>query len=99
MSSRNAYLAPAERQAATILHRALSAAEARYAAGERNAEALRGVVRTMLAAEPMANTDYVSVADRATLRELETVAEAGALLSLAVRIGKTRLIDNIIVGG
>ncbi|HEX2891902.1 pantoate--beta-alanine ligase [Vineibacter terrae] len=99
MSSRNTYLAPAERQAATILYRALRAAQARHAAGERTAEALRHVLRTTLAGEPAAATEYVSVADRETLRELETVPPQGALLSLAVRIGRTRLIDNIIVGG
>jgi len=99
MSSRNTYLAPAERQAAIVLYRALTAAEKRFAAGERDAEALRQVLRTTIAGEPLATPDYVSVADRDTLRELQTVTADGALLSLAVRIGKTRLIDNIVVGG
>jgi pantoate--beta-alanine ligase len=98
MSSRNTYLAPAERRAATVLYRALSAAQARFADGERDAEVLRQVLRETLAGEPLANPDYVSVADRETLRELKRVGEGGALLSLAVRIGKTRLIDNVVVG-
>ncbi len=100
MSSRNTYLAPADRQAAAVLYRALRAAEKRFVAGERDAEALRDVLRTTIAGEPAAAApDYVSVADRDTLRELQTVTDGGALLSLAVRFGKTRLIDNIVVGG
>lgn len=98
MSSRNTYLAPDERKAAAVLYRALRAAEARFVQGERDAEALRQVVRTILAEEPLSNPDYVSVADRQTLRELRDVPEGGALLSLAVRIGKTRLLDNVILG-
>ena len=96
MSSRNVYLSPAERQAALVLSRALRAAEERYAAGERDAEALRSAMRAVLAAEPLAAPDYVSVADRETLQELEYL-EGAALASLAVRIGKTRLIDNLIL--
>lgn len=96
LSSRNAYLNPAERQAATVLYRALSAAREAYAAGERNADALRAILSATLAAEPLARADYVSVADPDTLAELTTV-ERGALLSLAVRVGSTRLIDNIVV--
>lgn len=99
MSSRNTYLAPAERQAAIVLYRALNAAEKRFAAGERDAEALRQVLHATIAGEPLATPDYVSVADRDSLRELQIVTADGALLSLAVRIGKTRLIDNIVLGG
>ena len=98
MSSRNTYLAPAERRAAPVLYRALSAAQARFAGGERDAEALRGALHATLAGEPLANPDYVSVADRETLRELDRVGEGGALVSLAVRIGNTRLIDNVTIG-
>jgi pantoate--beta-alanine ligase len=93
LSSRNAYLSPQERQAAPVLYRALLAARAAFEAGERNAATLRSAMSTVLAAEPLANPDYVSVADPDTLIELEQV-ERGALLSLAVRIGATRLIDN-----
>jgi pantoate--beta-alanine ligase len=96
LSSRNAYLSPDERQAATVLYRALAAAQAAHAEGERDADVLRSVMSSTLAGEPLAREEYVSVADRETLDELEEVP-LGALLSLAVRIGKTRLIDNIVL--
>lgn len=97
MSSRNSYLNPAEREAATVLFRALSAAKAAYEKGERNAEALRQIVRAVLKTEPLAILQYVSCADLNTLEELESV-HVKALLSLAVYLGKTRLIDNAILG-
>jgi pantoate--beta-alanine ligase len=97
MSSRNAYLTAEERQAATVLHRALSAAKARYDSGERDADALRAVLSSTLAHEPLAREEYVSVADPLTLAELSTV-EQRALLSMAVRVGKARLIDNFVIG-
>lgn len=93
LSSRNVHLSPAERAAAPVLRRALVAARDRWAAGEGSAERLRAQMRAVLAAEPLANVEYVSVADGETLRELETVG-GPALLSLAVRFGTTRLIDN-----
>lgn len=96
MSSRNVYLNPAERRAATILYRALSAAKARVDAGERDANKLRVVMSSTLATEPLARPDYVSAADPDSLDELERV-EHGVLLSLAVRIGTTRLIDNFVL--
>ena len=98
LSSRNVYLSAEERQAATVLSRALRAAEAAFAAGERDADTLRAVVSSTLAAEPLAREEYVSAADPETLAELETIGAAGALLSLAVRVGKTRLIDNVVLG-
>ncbi len=97
MSSRNAYLSPEERAAAPVLHRALLAARKRFEEGERDAETLRETMLEVLAKEPLARTDYVSVADPLTLRELERVA-TGALASLAVRFGSTRLIDNLSLG-
>jgi len=97
MSSRNVYLNAPERQAATVLYRALSAARARYEAGERDAEALRRAMREVLAAEPLARVDYVSLADPESMVELNQV-KGTALASLAVYIGKTRLIDNILLG-
>jgi pantoate--beta-alanine ligase len=97
LSSRNVYLTPEERSAAVALSRALYAAQARYVAGERAAEALRGAMREILDAEPLAQVEYVSAADPLTLRELEGTLQAGALLSLAVRFGKTRLIDNLLL--
>lgn len=98
MSSRNSYLAASERAAAPVLWRALSAAAAAWSAGERDGDRLRAAMRSVLDAEPMARTDYVSVADPETLQELSSVGEAGALASLAVRIGQTRLIDNLRLG-
>jgi pantoate--beta-alanine ligase len=98
MSSRNAYLDPAQRKAAAVLFRALSAAKARCDTGERNAEAIRGAMRATLEQEPLAKSEYVSAADPLTLRELDRV-EDDVLLSLAVRIGKTRLIDNFLKEG
>jgi pantoate--beta-alanine ligase len=93
LSSRNVHLSPAERAAAPILHRALLAARDRWDGGERSGDALREAMRATLAAEPLAEVDYVSVADGTTLAELERV-DGPALLSLAVRFGSTRLIDN-----
>ncbi len=93
LSSRNVHLSPAERAAAPVLRRALLAARGRWEAGERSAEALRGAMRAVLAAEPLAAVEYVSCADGASLAELGLV-EGPALLSLAVRFGPTRLIDN-----
>ncbi len=93
ISSRNVHLSAAERAAAPVLHRALDAARERWTAGERSGDALRDEMRRVLAGEPLANVEYVSVADGTTLRELATV-DGPALLSLAVRFGATRLIDN-----
>ena len=97
MSSRNKYLEGADRQAALVLSRALGAARDAWKAGERRAEALRGRMLEVLAAEPRAQVQYVSSADNDTLEELETVT-GKALLSMAVRVGNTRLIDNIVLG-
>ncbi len=97
LSSRNVYLTPEERRAAVALSRALYSAQARYAAGERRAEALRSAMREVLDAEPLAQVEYLSAADPLTLRERDGTVEAGALLSLAVRFGKTRLIDNLLL--
>lgn len=93
MSSRNARLSPAARAAAPVVRRALLVARDRYEAGERSADALRGVMRGILGEEPLAAVGYVSVADDATLAELEVV-DRPALLSLAVAFGDVRLIDN-----
>lgn len=97
MSSRNAYLSPEERKAALVLSRALRCAEELSRGGERDAERLRAAMRELIAREPLARVDYVSVADAESLRELERIDEA-ALASLAVRIGRTRLIDNAVLG-
>jgi pantoate--beta-alanine ligase len=94
MSSRNVLLTPEQRVAATVLSRALRKAERRYRDGERSGERLRETMQSLLAAEPLARPDYVSVADTDTLLELDQVS-GPALLSLAVRIGNVRLIDNV----
>jgi pantoate--beta-alanine ligase len=97
MSSRNVYLTPEERRAATVLFRSLSAAKSAYDSGERQAESLRARVREIVTAEPLARLQYVSCADYDTLDELETVS-GKTLLSMAVYMGKTRLIDNFVLG-
>ncbi len=93
LSSRNVHLSPAERAAAPVLRRALLAARSRWEAGERSGDRLREAMREALAEVPLAKPDYVSVADGLTLAELDRV-DGPALLSLAVRFGETRLIDN-----
>ncbi len=96
MSSRNALLSPEQRRAAAGLYRALQRAQQLFSAGERDGERLRGVMREALGGEPLAQVDYVSVADPASLREADSAGET-ALASLAVRIGAVRLIDNAIL--
>lgn len=96
MSSRNTYLTPEQRQAAPVLYRSLQAAAAAFAQGERDASRLRQIALDVLAAEPLAQVEYVSVADAQTLQELDRVA-GPALVSMAVRIGRARLIDNIVL--
>ena len=99
MSSRNSYLAPEERRAATVLWRSLCRARELFDVGERRAEVIRREMRDVLASEPLAEVEYVSVADAETLAELETIQDRAAMVSLAVRIGSTRLIDNVTLGG
>jgi pantoate--beta-alanine ligase len=95
LSSRNRYLSPDERSAAPALYRALRDGEARTEGGERDAEVLRAAMRSVLAEEPLIRPEYVSVADGASLRELDAIGPGDVLLSLAARVGTTRLIDNI----
>ena len=97
MSSRNTYLNAEQRRAAPVLYRALGAAQKRQAAGERRAEELRSAMREVLAREPLAVVEYVSVADPDTMAEQEQL-EGASLASMAVRIGTTRLIDNVVLG-
>jgi pantoate--beta-alanine ligase len=96
MSSRNTYLSSEERQAATVLFRSLSAAKSAYDSGEREAEKLRVVVREIVVAEPLVRLQYVSCVDYDTMEELETLG-GKTLLSMAVHLGKTRLIDNFVL--
>jgi len=97
MSSRNKYLEGPDRQAATVLFRALSVAKSAYEGGERNAEKLRTLMKDTIVAEPRAQMQYVSCADYDTLKELDVIT-GKSLLSMAVLIGKTRLIDNFVLG-
>jgi pantoate--beta-alanine ligase len=96
MSSRNVYLNPEERKAATVLYRALSAAKEEYEKGERSAEKLRNKMKELIGREPLAQMQYVSCADYETLQELDKVT-GKTLLSMAVLLGKTRLIDNFVL--
>ena len=96
LSSRNVHHSPEQRAAATVLRRALLAALDAWTAGERSAEALRRAMGDVLATEPLAEVEYVSVADGRTLEELDIV-DRPALASMAVRFGETRLIDNEIL--
>jgi len=97
MSSRNVYLNPEERKAAVVLSRGLFKAKSAFESGEHEADRLRRMVLDTLATEPLVKVQYVSCADPDGLQELEGKLERG-LISLAVTIGKTRLIDNIVVG-
>jgi len=94
MSSRNIYLGPGGRQAATVLFKALTLAKQLGRGGEKDAEKIRRQMTSLIEKEPLAQIDYVSIADAETLEEL-SLLDRPALASLAVRIGKTRLIDNM----
>lgn len=97
MSSRNVYLNPEERRSALILYRALTTARNLWQKGEANAELIRNEMTSLIRSEPGASIEYVSIADSDTLAELKEI-NGTALVSMAVRIGKTRLIDNIMLG-
>jgi pantoate--beta-alanine ligase len=97
MSSRNAYLSPVERASALCLSRSIRAARELYRQGEKDVRPLRARVMTIIGAEPAASVDYVELRDGATLEETAQANDL-TLLALAVRIGKTRLIDNCILG-
>ncbi|MCL0084115.1 pantoate--beta-alanine ligase [Dehalococcoidia bacterium] len=98
MSSRNIYLNPEERQAALVLWKSLSLAQQLRSGGEKSADRIRRQMIALIEGEPGARIDYVSIADPESLRELDEI-DSPALVSLAVWIGKTRLIDNVILGG
>ncbi len=97
LSSRNARLNSDQRKAALVLYRALNAARTEWETGKRDAAHLRATMQTVIDAEPLARTDYVSAADPVTLQELSGAAHR-ALLSMAVFVGDIRLIDNALVG-
>lgn len=97
MSSRNAYLSPEERTRALALSRGLAAARAAFAAGERDAGKLRALARAPVEAVAT-SIDYVSVADADTLAPLSDAVPERALVAIAAHVGKTRLIDNTVLG-
>ncbi len=97
MSSRNTYLKREQRQAATVLFRALSLAEKRWEQGERDAGEIRLEMAELINMEPQASIDYISIADVETLKEMLHKVKPPALVSMAVKIGKTRLIDNLVL--
>ena len=96
-SSRNQYLSPKEKEAALILSRSLQRAKEAYSFGERDPEKIKQVVIDTLATEPLAAIDYVDIYSFPALQPIATV-DGQALLAIAVRIGTTRLIDNVILG-
>ena len=96
LSSRNVHLSPEERKAATVLYRALSEARELIRAGERSVKKVEAAMTRLIWAEPLARLDYLAVADPITLDEFRSVRGRVVLL-LAVWIGETRLIDNLIV--
>lgn len=99
LSSRNRYLTPEQRAAAPVLHRALTAGAEAVRSGSVSGEAVRQLMTAVVASEPLARLDYLSVADPLTLREIEGPLSSGTpvLLSGAVFFGRTRLIDNALV--
>jgi pantoate--beta-alanine ligase len=98
MSSRNTYLKPDERKAAVVLYQALNLARQLWSQGEKDAEKIRRAMVDHIKKQPLANIDYVSIADAETLEELKVV-KPPAVVSLAVKIGRPRLLDNIILEG
>ncbi len=96
-SSRNTYLSPEERQAALILSQSLKKGQEAIAAGEKDARKIIHIIKTSLEREPMARVDYVEVVDFENIQRVDTLA-GETLVAIAVYIGKTRLIDNFIVG-
>ncbi len=98
MSSRNAYLSPTERQTALVLSRALAAARAAYASGERDAVTVREATHATLASTDGVTVDYVELRDAESLRGIEGVIERPVVIAVAAFVGKTRLIDNVVLG-
>lgn len=94
MSSRNTYLSTEEREQATILYQSLQKAKALIDSGERSSETVKAMIRQMIHGKPTAEIDYVSIVSTHTLEDIE-ILEDKILLALAVKVGKTRLIDNL----
>jgi len=96
MSSRNTYLKPDERKAAVVLSQSLKLAQQSWSQGEKNAETIRRKMKEFIQKQPLANIDYISITDNETLEELDVV-KPPALVSLVVKIGKPRLLDNVVL--
>jgi pantoate--beta-alanine ligase len=96
MSSRNVYLSPEQRKGAGVLSKSLDLAKKMYAHGERDSAKIIQAMTSLIQKEPLANIDYISVADAITLEELSEI-KTPAVISMAVRFGATRLIDNILL--
>jgi len=97
MSSRNVYLNPEQRKAAPVLNKSLLLAKELFIGGQRDAAVILKQMTSLIQKEPLADIDYISISDTATLAELKTISQS-ALISMAVRFGNTRLIDNILLG-
>jgi pantoate--beta-alanine ligase len=97
MSSRNRYLNAEEREAATVLFRALTLAQELYTQGERNAQNILSAMHQIISTEPKAQVDYIAINDAENLHTLTDLVGRPALVSLAVKIGSTRLIDNLLL--
>jgi pantoate--beta-alanine ligase len=97
MSSRNIYLTPEQRKAAPVLYKALMLARDKWSKGEKDAAKIREEMEKLIRKEPLADIVYVSIADALTLKEFPQLMQKPALVSMAVKFGKTRLIDNIIL--
>jgi len=96
MSSRNTYLNPEERSNATVLYRSLLKARELYQSGQRDAQAVRAAAVAMVESTPGAVIDYIEIVDPDTLKPLDTLTP-GAVMALAVKFGRTRLIDNMVI--
>lgn len=100
LSSRNAYLSPEERKAATVLHRALEKAQVLYGSGVRDVAEVTHAIEEIVASEPLARIDYVAVVDSVSLEPAESLGDDKTILiAIAAFIGKTRLIDNLVLNG
>jgi pantoate--beta-alanine ligase len=98
MSSRNTYLSPQERLIAPVLYKALSAAKKSFHEQKvRDSQSLIDAATKVISTEPAVKLDYLDICDLSTGSEIKTVEESGAMLSGAILVGKTRLIDNIIL--
>jgi len=99
MSSRNTYLNPEERKVATVLYQALGLAQKLWSEGKRDNQTIRTQMIILISKEPLATIEYISIANPETLEELEPFGSVNspAIVSLAVRIGSTRLIDNVVL--